>query len=262
MRSTMSSSCLEKLGGGALPAGLIEARLQAGREHVLRVEARIDVHEHAEAANEERRADEQHHRQRHFDDDERATQPAASAACAGAARAFLQRLREVRPGELQRRYDSEERARDQRKQRGREEHPQIDRDGTDPRHAVRNGRPNDTDGPPRQRHRHDRPHRRQHQTFDHELAHQLPAAGAESRADADLALARARAGKQQVRDVCARRSPGRSRLRRAASTSTAPSAHRRCDREAGARRRACPCSTQDWPGAGPRQSDPCSPAPA
>ena len=45
---------------------------------------------------------------------------------------------------------------------------------------------------------------REHEALDHELPDEPPAAGAERGADADLALARAGAREQQVRDVRAR----------------------------------------------------------
>ena len=64
-------------------------------EHVVRVEAGIDVAQRNEGADEQRSADEQHQRERDFADDEQGARLALAESGAGAVAAFLQRGVEV-----------------------------------------------------------------------------------------------------------------------------------------------------------------------
>src|SRR5438093_988987 len=70
-------------------------QVEAHREDLRRIEANREMPEPNEGPHEQRRADQENERQRHFRDDERAAQPAVLCSTAGAARALLERLREL-----------------------------------------------------------------------------------------------------------------------------------------------------------------------
>ncbi len=125
MRSTICVNA-GALSGGGLPGS--ESRRDLHGQHVVRIEPGIDAHQRDEAADEERRADEQHHRERDLGDDEHAAHALPAGAGARAARAVLQRLREIGPRQLQRRDDAEEQAGDERQAGGGGEHAQVERD--------------------------------------------------------------------------------------------------------------------------------------
>ena len=72
------------------------------REHIVRIESRVDRLERQEAANHQPRSNQQHQRQREFGCDQKTTQTVAAYAVAAAAPALFQRAGQVHRGSLHR----------------------------------------------------------------------------------------------------------------------------------------------------------------
>ena len=89
--SRRSRTCWKNslIGGAAI---LLRRHGDAHRQHLLGIEARLDILKSAEAADEQARADEQHHRERDFSDDQRVAKTKRHAAGSGAAAVALQRI--------------------------------------------------------------------------------------------------------------------------------------------------------------------------
>ena len=168
-------------------------------------EARVDLLQPPEALDEEGRTDRERHGQGHLGDDERGSQGGSIAAGRRTVAGFAaKRALNVGPPGLERRNQPEgESCNDRQAQRHRE-HAQIDCHLGNPRNIGR-------------RERDERPHaddgegdaangrrRGEQQTFDGELTEKPQAAGAERRADGDLAATGAATREQQVGHVGAR----------------------------------------------------------
>ena len=178
---------------------------EASGQERFGVEAGARALQVQEAAHEQRRADEQDQRHRHFDDDEAVAQPRAFAALARSAGAVAQRFLQIQAAGLQRRRESEHEA----GQRG--DHDRVGDDARADlpvdvvRHlAGRHGVIEQPDAEVRDRETERRRCETEHHAFDQQLLDQPAAAGAERRADAELALPSRGARQHQVGDVRAR----------------------------------------------------------
>ena len=176
-----------------------------GREQpVIGAEAALDGEDLSQTAHEQAGADEQRDRERDFGTDEHAAQPRLVPVADRAALAVADGGQDVVHRRLQGRREAGGNA-DEHGQRARDrEHPAVDRDLIETRHAARTQRLNHREQPGREHQPEDRGDRAQHERFGEPLAHQVAPAGAKRDAQRALAHARRRTREQQVRRVHAR----------------------------------------------------------
>ena len=163
---------------------------------MLRVEARVDPGQPAEAAHQEARPDQQHHRERHLGDDQRAAQPGVRG---GAPHVLEQHVHRGIRGP-QRRENAEAHAGQERDGAGEAEGEKVEVDLLAAR-QVRQQRSERVEAPGRERDADRAAGERQEGALGEELPHHAPAAGAERDADGDLALPRGGAREHEVADV-------------------------------------------------------------
>ena len=157
-----------------------------------------------EAARQQDRTDEQQHGERRLDDQQRVAKRVrarASEAAGARAVAAVQRVVQVHARAAQRgREPGQERGRERGDDTARD-CPRVDAHGVEPREIGRGHRGRK----PYERRRETQSERAadagEHEAFGEQLPRQTTAAGAERRADGQLALARDAAREKQVRDV-------------------------------------------------------------
>ena len=174
----------------------------------MHVVARVHGAQRDEGPDEERRANEQHQRQPHFDDDQDGARAVLPEAAAGAVAAFLNRRVEIDARRLQRRYEAEDQAGQQRNRDGEGEHAPVDADPpaveADARDVARVQRQQRADADDTQDHADRAAGGRKGDTFGQELADDAAAAGADRGADRHLAPPDGRANEEKIRDIRAR----------------------------------------------------------
>jgi hypothetical protein len=140
----------------------------------------------------------------HLDHDQQVAGAAAVRSCTGAA-TRLECLGEIRRRRLQRRYEAEHDARQQRHAKRKHEHGNIDGDPRLVRHVELRHQPdNGTNRAEREQHPKHTTGKREQDTLRQKLAQQPAAAGANRHPDRHLARPCRTAGQLQVGDVCAR----------------------------------------------------------
>jgi hypothetical protein len=183
---------------------LTRARLHHEGQHVVRVVAGIDLGQRQHAAEHQPGADQQDERQRHLGDDDAAAQRAAAAQAARAAADGAQHVHHVGARSAQGRDQPAHHRRHHAGQHREGEHHGIHRDRVEARQILRSEHQQHLDPRACEEQAERRPARRDHQALRQHLAHELRAAGADRRADRQLAAPSRRAHDQQVRDVGAR----------------------------------------------------------
>src|SRR5262245_28004510 len=89
--------------------------IDSRRQQIFLVEAAADLLQTDETVDEQTRANQQRHRERHFTDDQKVQRAMGSRSTACAFAAFLERLRQIQAGRLQRRRKPEKQPREDRK---------------------------------------------------------------------------------------------------------------------------------------------------
>jgi hypothetical protein len=176
----------------------------AGAQDAVGIEPRVHPLERDGAANQQAGAEEQQQRERDFGDDQPGAQAIAEAAAGRAAPAVAQAGLDVGARQPQRRGQAARDAAHERQRGGETERHRIDVRLLEARHVLRAPGDDGRDEPAREQQTHEGRRQRQDDAFGQQLPHDAPPAGAERRAQGDLAPARGAAGQQQVRDVAAR----------------------------------------------------------
>ncbi len=152
-------------------------------------------------ANHQAGADEQDEGERHLHHDQRVARPVALPARAERSADTTQGGRDTGPCVFQDRYDTEQRAREQRHAEGEREHERIDADFAQPRQCVRAIRHQDPQRRVRQAETQRAAQHSQRQAFDEHFTGDSSPAGAERRPDRQFLLAGLGADEHQVGHV-------------------------------------------------------------
>ncbi len=189
--------------GGPVPRRRLAAAGHRNRQRqdAARIEPGVDRLQGDERPDHEPGAGEQHEGERELRSDQDVAQAAAPSSLHRAPLSFPQGFRQVAPGGLEGRRETE-RDPGQKRDREREgEHAAVESDGLDARELLGAERDEEVRSPQGEKRSAGAAEKREHEALGQELAEHPGAAGPESGADRDLPLSRRRAREQHVGDV-------------------------------------------------------------
>jgi hypothetical protein len=171
----------------------------AHREHVVRIEAGVDVPEGEQALDHHAGAHQQHQRQRDLAHDQQAAR--ADTDRTVAASTFLERVVEVGLACAHGRQRTGEHAREHRHPHREQQHSPIDRDFLRPRHLTGEQRRRGREGAVREQKPERATSTREEQCFGQQLLKHASACRAKRQANRDLLASAQGASEEQVADV-------------------------------------------------------------
>ena len=199
----MRSSAVSKNAGNA--RGLLVARLRkrhAHRQHVARIEARVDTAKREQAAKHHPCAHQQHERERDLADDEQPARADPDRALLPAA--FLQGIGQIDASRSERRKPAGQDPREDRCGEHEEQDAAVDRDLVGARYLVGEQRRAGVEAHLREEQANGPAQKTEHERLDQELLEHPGAARTQRRADRELLPPRERPREDQVADVRAR----------------------------------------------------------
>ena len=172
---------------------------QPQRQHALGIEARCDIQQTREAAQEQAGADRQDHRETEFGDHQQA--PQAIAAAGRAAAAVFQAGVQIQTGKAQCGRQSEEYCREDGEPEGEGQRASIHGDLVQAGHALRSEHVNPPDAPHGKEYAERTSRKPQYQAFGEQLPDDAGPSGAERGSHRHLLTPRQGSSQEKVRDI-------------------------------------------------------------